>query len=123
MLSSRPCSTLPTIPCRGCGNGKPEGYAGVLAGQDRIDGRTAGRHGGHLPSGGCLQAGLTAGLELVQDKTAQKSFPMERRIGHCVILEVRKLRAILRPLRITLGELKELHRITFQVIHRDAVRD
>ena len=68
------------------------------------------------------------GLELAQNKAAREPFPVGRRTGHRVILEARQLGAILRPLgdviilmpplSITLEELEELCRITFESIGR-----
>lgn len=38
------------------------------------------------------------GIELVEEKTRQKNYPPERRIGHRVILEARKRGVLIRPL-------------------------
>jgi len=83
---------------------------------------------GHPHVGDVRQRGLMVGLELVQDQAAREPFPAARRVGHRVILEARKLGAILRPLgdtivlmpplSITLAELDELCRITFEAIRR-----
>ena len=42
--------------------------------------------------------GMMAGIDLVEDKTAARPYPVEARMGHRVILEARKRGAILRPL-------------------------
>ncbi|MFH1595857.1 MAG: adenosylmethionine--8-amino-7-oxononanoate transaminase [Pseudomonadota bacterium] len=83
---------------------------------------------GHPHVGDVRQRGLMVGLELVQDKAAREPFPVVRRTGHRVILEARRLGAILRPLgdtivlmpplSISLEELDELCRITFEAIRR-----
>ena len=83
---------------------------------------------GHPHVGDVRQRGLMVGLELVQDQAAREPFPAGRRVGHRVILEARQLGAILRPLgdtivlmpplSITLAELDELCRITFEAIRR-----
>ena len=83
---------------------------------------------GHPHVGDVRQRGLMVGLELVQDQAAREPFPVARRVGHRVILEARQLGAILRPLgdtivlmpplSITLAELEELCRITFEAIRR-----
>jgi len=83
---------------------------------------------GHPHVGDVRQLGLMVGLELVQDKAGREPFPVARRVGHRVILEARQLGAILRPLgdtivlmpplSITLAELDELCRITFEAIRR-----
>jgi adenosylmethionine-8-amino-7-oxononanoate aminotransferase len=52
----------------------------------------------HPHVGDIRQRGLMVGLELVADKDTRAPFPLERRIGHRVILAARKLGAILRPL-------------------------
>jgi adenosylmethionine---8-amino-7-oxononanoate aminotransferase len=48
--------------------------------------------------GDIRQRGLMVGIELVADKATGESLPLERRTGHRVIMEARKLGAILRPL-------------------------
>ena len=48
--------------------------------------------------GDIRQRGLMVGIELVADKASREPFPMERRVGHRVILAARELGAILRPL-------------------------
>jgi adenosylmethionine---8-amino-7-oxononanoate aminotransferase len=68
------------------------------------------------------------GIELVADKETREPFPVARRTGHRVILEARKLGAILRPLGdvlilmpplcITREELDTLCRITREAIQR-----
>lgn len=82
----------------------------------------------HPHVGDVRQRGLMVGIELVQDKATREPFPVARRTGHRVILEARQLGAILRPLGdtivlmpplcITLEELEELCRITFESIRR-----
>ncbi len=44
------------------------------------------------------QCGLMAGIDLVEDRAANRPYPVERRMGHAVILEARARGAILRPL-------------------------
>jgi adenosylmethionine---8-amino-7-oxononanoate aminotransferase len=44
------------------------------------------------------QWGYMVGIELVEDKTARRSYAPERRIGYQVILEARKRRIMIRPL-------------------------
>jgi adenosylmethionine---8-amino-7-oxononanoate aminotransferase len=80
----------------------------------------------HPHVGDIRQRGFMVGIELVKDKAAQESFPTARRTGHRVILEARKLGAILRPLGdvivlmpplcITSQELEELCRISAEAI-------
>ncbi len=80
----------------------------------------------HPNVGDIRQRGFMAGIELVQDKGTTKPFPIDRRIGHRVIMAARQLGAILRPLGdtiilmpplcISLEELKELCRITLEAI-------
>ncbi|MFZ2087504.1 MAG: adenosylmethionine--8-amino-7-oxononanoate transaminase [Desulfobaccales bacterium] len=82
----------------------------------------------HPHVGDMRQRGFMAGLELVADKESKEPFPVARRTGHRVILEARKLGAILRPLgdvlilmpplSITAEELEFLCRIAFEAIHR-----
>jgi adenosylmethionine-8-amino-7-oxononanoate aminotransferase len=78
--------------------------------------------------GDIRQRGLMVGIELVADKATRTAFPLERRLGHQVILAARKLGAILRPLGdvivlmpplcITSAELDTLCDITFEAIGR-----
>jgi adenosylmethionine-8-amino-7-oxononanoate aminotransferase len=82
----------------------------------------------HPHVGDVRQRGLMVGIELVKDKGTREPFPAALRAGHRVILEARKLGAILRPLGdvivlmpplcITLEELEELCRITYEAIRR-----
>jgi adenosylmethionine-8-amino-7-oxononanoate aminotransferase len=44
------------------------------------------------------QWGFMVGIELVEDKTARKSYAPENRIGHKIILEARKRSVMIRPL-------------------------
>jgi adenosylmethionine-8-amino-7-oxononanoate aminotransferase len=76
--------------------------------------------------GDIRQRGLMVGIELVADKATREPFPLERRVGHQVILAARKLGAILRPLGdvivllpplcITAAELDTLCDITQEAI-------
>ncbi len=80
----------------------------------------------HPHIGDIRQRGLMVGIELVQDKNTREAFPLARRTGHKVILEARKLGAILRPLgdtivlmpplSISLEELEDLTQITYEAI-------
>ena len=81
----------------------------------------------HPHVGDVRQRGFMVGIELVADKKTKEPFPVARRTGHRVILEARKLGAILRPLGdviilmpplcITTEELETLCRITSEAIH------
>jgi adenosylmethionine-8-amino-7-oxononanoate aminotransferase len=83
---------------------------------------------GHSHVGDIRQRGLMVGIELVQDKESREPFPVERRTGHRVILEARKLGAILRPLGdvivlmpplcFTPAELESLVGLTHEAIQR-----
>jgi adenosylmethionine-8-amino-7-oxononanoate aminotransferase len=85
----------------------------------------------HPHVGDARQRGFMVGLELVADKKTREPFPVARRTGHRVILEARKLGAILRPLGdvlilmpplcITTEELESLCRITHEAIERAAM--
>jgi adenosylmethionine-8-amino-7-oxononanoate aminotransferase len=44
------------------------------------------------------QWGFMIGIELVEDKASRKSYPLEKRIGHKVIMEARKRSLMIRPL-------------------------
>ena len=87
----------------------------------------------HPHVGDIRPRGLMVGIELVQDKAAKEPFPVARRVGHRVILAARRLGAILRPLGdvivlmpplcISLEELEELCRITFEAIRRGTAED
>jgi adenosylmethionine-8-amino-7-oxononanoate aminotransferase len=80
----------------------------------------------HPQVGDVRQRGFMVGIELVADKKTREPFPVARRTGHRVILEARKLGAILRPwgdvlilmppLGITREELETLCRITSEAI-------
>jgi adenosylmethionine-8-amino-7-oxononanoate aminotransferase len=82
----------------------------------------------HPHVGDVRQRGFMVGIELVADKKTRESFPVARRTGHRVILEARKLGAILRPLGdvivlmpplcLTTDELETLCRITSEAIQR-----
>ena len=82
----------------------------------------------HPHVGDVRQRGFMVGIELVADKKTREPFPVARCTGHRVILEARKLGAILRPLGdvivfmpplcITTDELETLCRITSEAIQR-----
>jgi adenosylmethionine-8-amino-7-oxononanoate aminotransferase len=82
----------------------------------------------HPHVGDVRQRGFMVGIELVADKKTREPFPVARRTGHRVILEARKLGAILRPLGdviilmpplcLTADELETLCRITSEAIQR-----
>ncbi len=87
----------------------------------------------HPHVGDVRQRGFMVGIELVQDKATREPFPVARRTGHRVILEARKLGAILRPLSdvivlmpplsLTLQELETLTQITYESIRQGAGAD
>ena len=52
----------------------------------------------HPNVGDVRQVGLIMGIELVEDKTTRKPFPVEKRMGHRISLLCRKHGAIIRPL-------------------------
>jgi adenosylmethionine-8-amino-7-oxononanoate aminotransferase len=89
----------------------------------RLDGMASHPHVGDV-----RQRGFMVGLELVADQATREPFPVARRTGHRVILEARKLGALLRPLGdvvilmpplcITAEELETLCRITYEAIER-----
>lgn len=76
--------------------------------------------------GDIRQKGFMAGVEMVKDKETKAPYPIEKRMGHRVILEARKRGAILRPLgnvivlmpplSIKEAELKRLLKITYESI-------
>jgi adenosylmethionine-8-amino-7-oxononanoate aminotransferase len=85
----------------------------------------------HPHVGDVRQRGFMLGIELVADKQTREPFPVAKRTGHRVILEARKLGAILRPLGdvlvlmpplcVTTEELESLCRITSEAIQRGTV--
>jgi adenosylmethionine-8-amino-7-oxononanoate aminotransferase len=85
----------------------------------------------HPHVGDVRQRGFMVGIELVADKAIREPFPVARRTGHRVILEARKLGAIIRPLGdvlilmpplcITVDELDTLCRLTFDAIQRGTI--
>jgi adenosylmethionine---8-amino-7-oxononanoate aminotransferase len=89
----------------------------------RLDGFASHPHVGDV-----RQRGFMVGIELVADQASREPFPVARRTGHRVILEARKLGAILRPLGdvvilmpplcITAEELETLCHITYEAIER-----
>jgi adenosylmethionine-8-amino-7-oxononanoate aminotransferase len=52
----------------------------------------------HPHIGDIRQQGFMAGIELVEDRTIRKPYPLESRIGHQVAQEARRLGLLLRPL-------------------------
>jgi len=72
------------------------------------------------------QWGFMVGIELAEDKNERRSYPLEKRIGHAVILEARKRGVMIRPLgdviilmpplTITDDELKTLLDVTYDCI-------
>ncbi len=82
----------------------------------------------HPHVGEIRQRGLMVGIELVRDRRTRQEYPYEARAGHQVILEARKLGAILRPLgnvvvlmpplAMTEAQLKELAGIAITSIER-----
>ncbi len=74
------------------------------------------------------QRGLMVGIELVRDRRTREEYPYEARAGHQVILEARRLGAMLRPLgnvvvlmpplAMTEAQLKELAGIALTSIER-----
>ncbi len=76
----------------------------------------------HPHVGEIRQRGLMVGIELVRDRRTRQEYPYEAQSGHRVVLEARKLGAILRPLgnvvvlmpplAMTEAQLRELARIT-----------
>jgi adenosylmethionine-8-amino-7-oxononanoate aminotransferase len=86
----------------------------------------------HPHVGEIRQRGLMVGIELVRDRRTREEYPYEARAGHQVILEARKLGAILRPLgnvvvlmpplAMTEAQLKELGGIAITSIERATAR-
>jgi adenosylmethionine---8-amino-7-oxononanoate aminotransferase len=78
--------------------------------------------------GDVRQCGYMIGLELVEDKSTRFPYPLERRIGHLVALEARRLGLILRPLgsvvvlmpplSMPLRELRRMVRLVGKAIRR-----
>ena len=76
--------------------------------------------------GDIRQWGFMVGIELVDDKASRRSYPLERRVGHKVILEARRQGVMIRPLgdvvilmpplSITDEELETLLEVVFQSI-------
>jgi len=89
-------------------------------------GERLGEIAAHPHVGDVRQRGFMVGIELVGDKETKEPFPVARRTAHRVILEARKLGAIIRPLGdvlilmpplcITPDELNTLCRITHEAI-------
>ncbi len=50
------------------------------------------------PVGDVRQAGFMVGIELVKDKKAKRSYPVQERMGHQVITKARERNVIIRPL-------------------------
>ncbi len=98
---------------------------GLPAKIEQLAGRL-GKMAEHPHVGDIRQRGLMVGIELVADKSTREPFPLERRVGHQVILAARKIGAILRPLGdvivilpplcITAAELNTLCDITLEAI-------
>jgi adenosylmethionine-8-amino-7-oxononanoate aminotransferase len=78
------------------------------------------------------QRGLMVGIELVRDRATKEEYPYALRAGHQVILEARKLGAVLRPLgnvvvlmpplSLTEGQLAELAGIALASIEKVTAR-
>ncbi|WP_027417891.1 adenosylmethionine--8-amino-7-oxononanoate transaminase [Aneurinibacillus terranovensis] len=76
--------------------------------------------------GDVRQCGMMVGIELVKDKTTKEMFPLHLAVEHSVILQARKLGAIIRPLgpvivlmpilSMSEAELKRLLDITYESI-------
>jgi adenosylmethionine---8-amino-7-oxononanoate aminotransferase len=91
--------------------------------QNLLDNMAAQPHVGDV-----RRRGFMVGIELVADKESRQPFPAARRTGHRVILEARRLGAILRPLgdvlilmpplSITPGELETLCAIAREAMAR-----
>jgi adenosylmethionine-8-amino-7-oxononanoate aminotransferase len=73
------------------------------------------------------QWGFMVGIELVEDKDNRKNYPVERRIGHKVILEARKRSVLIRPLADTIILMPPLSitddelRLLLDIVH-DSIR-
>lgn len=101
--------------------------AGLPAKINQLTGRLAAM-AEHPHVGDIRQRGFMVGIELVADKATREPFPLERRLGHQVILAARELGAILRPLGdvivlmpplcITAAELDTLCDIAYEAICR-----
>ncbi len=78
--------------------------------------------------GDIRQVGFMAGIELIEDRTARKPYPTEKKVGIRVIQETRKRGVILRPLgnvivlmppfAISAGELNRLLDVTYDSIEK-----
>jgi adenosylmethionine---8-amino-7-oxononanoate aminotransferase len=102
-----------------------------LAPKIELLGERLGEMAAHPHVGDVRQRGFMVGIELVANKDTREPFLVARRTGHRVILEARKLGAIVRPLGdvlilmpplcITTAELDTLCRITHEAIQRGTV--
>ena len=78
--------------------------------------------------GDIRQVGFMSGIELIEDRTARKPYPTEKKVGIRVIQETRKRGVILRPLgnvivlmppfAISAGELNRLLDVTYDSIEK-----
>jgi len=81
----------------------------------------------HPHIGDVRQCGFMVGIELVQDRTTSKAYPLEARIGHRVAMEARRRGLLLRPignvivlmppLSITRRELERVTDVTIESIN------